>query len=98
MSRAQHRIERDERVLAWGVRANDTLVLRPLRRRLMVDHMSPAQAERLQLLHGSLTYRDKRLEWFRRRDRRRSCEHLDPPRLSAFERVLFEFARPGWSC
>jgi hypothetical protein len=22
-------------------------------------------------------------------------EHLDPPRLSAFERVLFEFARPG---
>jgi hypothetical protein len=22
-------------------------------------------------------------------------EHLDPPRLRAFERVLFEFARPG---
>ncbi|HEX7035905.1 MAG TPA: methyltransferase type 12, partial [Pseudomonadales bacterium] len=22
-------------------------------------------------------------------------EHLDPPRLKAFERVLFEFARPG---
>jgi hypothetical protein len=22
-------------------------------------------------------------------------EHLDPPRLAAFERVLFEFARPG---
>ena len=22
-------------------------------------------------------------------------EHLDPPRLQAFERVLFEFARPG---
>jgi len=22
-------------------------------------------------------------------------EHLDPPRLSAFERVLFEFAKPG---
>ena len=22
-------------------------------------------------------------------------EHLDPPRLSAFERVLFEFARPA---
>jgi hypothetical protein len=22
-------------------------------------------------------------------------EHLDPPRMAAFERVLFEFARPG---
>ena len=22
-------------------------------------------------------------------------EHIDPPRLSAFERVVFEFARPG---
>ena len=22
-------------------------------------------------------------------------EHLDPPRLAAFERVVFEFARPG---
>ena len=49
---------------------------------------------RLELLHGSLIYRDKRLEGFDAAAVVEVIEHLDPPRLSAFERVLFEFARP----
>ena len=39
-------------------------------------------------------YRDKRLEGFDAAAVVEVVEHLDPPRLSAFERVLFEFARP----
>jgi 3' terminal RNA ribose 2'-O-methyltransferase Hen1 len=50
---------------------------------------------RLQLIQGSLTYRDRRLAGFDAAAVVEVVEHLDPPRLSAFERVLFEFARPG---
>lgn len=46
-------------------------------------------------MHGSLMYRDKRLEGFDAAAVVEVIEHLDPPRLSAFERVLFEFAKPG---
>ena len=52
------------------------------------------QAQRVRLLHGSLVYRDKRLEGFDAASVVEVVEHLDPPRLSAFERVLFEFAKP----
>jgi 3' terminal RNA ribose 2'-O-methyltransferase Hen1 len=45
-------------------------------------------------LHGSLTYRDRRLAGYDAAAVVEVIEHLDPPRLSAFERVLFEFARP----
>ena len=50
--------------------------------------------ERLSLIHGSLMYRDKRLAGFDAASVVEVIEHLDPPRLSAFERVVFEFARP----
>ena len=43
-------------------------------------------------------YRDKRLEGFDAAAVVEVVEHLDPPRLAAFERVVFEFARPGRSC
>ena len=46
------------------------------------------------LIHGSLTYRDRRLEGFDAAAVVEVVEHLDPPRLAAFERVVFEFARP----
>jgi 3' terminal RNA ribose 2'-O-methyltransferase Hen1 len=63
-------------------------------RRLRVDRLPTMQANRLKLIHGSLMYRDKRLEGFDAAAVVEVVEHLDPPRLSAFERVLFEFARP----
>jgi hypothetical protein len=39
-------------------------------------------------------YRDKRLEGFDAATVVEVIEHLDPPRLAAFERVLFESAQP----
>jgi 3' terminal RNA ribose 2'-O-methyltransferase Hen1 len=62
--------------------------------RLGYERLPPMQKERLELIHGSLMYRDKRLEGFDAAVVVEVVEHLDPPRLSAFERVLFEFARP----
>lgn len=53
------------------------------------------QRQRIRLLHGSLMYRDTRLEGFDAAAVVEVIEHLDPPRLAAFERVLFECARPG---
>jgi hypothetical protein len=40
-------------------------------------------------------YRDQRLEGFDAAAVVEVVEHLDPPRLSAFEHVLFEWARPS---
>jgi len=62
--------------------------------RLGYDRLPPKQRERIELIHGSLMYRDSRLAGFDAAAVIEVVEHLDPPRLSAFERVLFEFARP----
>ena len=69
--------------------------LETARDRLKLDRLPERQAARIKLIHGSLIYRDRRLEGFDAAAVVEVVEHLDPPRLSAFERVLFEFARPG---
>jgi len=63
--------------------------------RLHLDRLPSRQRERIHLIQGSLTYRDKRLAGFDAAAVVEVVEHLDPPRLAAFERVLFEWARPG---
>ena len=63
--------------------------------RLRLDRLPERQQERIRLIHGSLMYRDSRLTGFDAAAVVEVVEHLDPPRLAAFERVLFEFARPG---
>lgn len=63
--------------------------------RLKMERLPDKLREKIKLLHGSLTYRDKRLENFDAATVIEVIEHLDTARLSAFERVLFEFARPG---
>ena len=63
-------------------------------RRLKLERLPDPQANRVKLIHGSLMYRDKRLEGFDAASVVEVVEHLDPPRLKAFERVLFEFAKP----
>lgn len=62
--------------------------------RLGIDRMSPARRERIKLLHGSLMYSDPRIEGYDAAAVVEVIEHLDEPRLHAFEKVLFDRARP----
>jgi 3' terminal RNA ribose 2'-O-methyltransferase Hen1 len=62
--------------------------------RLHLDRLPPRQRARIRLIHGSLTYRDPRLAGYDAATVVEVIEHLDPPRLASFERVLFEAARP----
>ncbi|MEO8608419.1 MAG: 3' terminal RNA ribose 2'-O-methyltransferase Hen1 [Chloroflexota bacterium] len=63
--------------------------------RLRLEQMPSKKRERINLIHGSLVYRDPRLSGYDAAAVVEVIEHLDPPRLSAFERAVFEFARPG---
>ncbi|MFQ5595262.1 MAG: 3' terminal RNA ribose 2'-O-methyltransferase Hen1 [Anaerolineae bacterium] len=63
--------------------------------RLHLDRLPPRQRGRIKLIHGSLTYRDKRLAGYDAATVVEVIEHLDEWRLRAFERVVFEFAQPG---
>jgi len=64
------------------------------RDRLRLDRLPETQARRIRVIHGSLIYRDRRLEGFDAAAVVEVIEHLDPPRLASFERNVFEFARP----
>lgn len=68
--------------------------LETARKRLRFDRMAPFVRQRIELIHGSLMYRDQRLAGFDAAAAIEVIEHLDPPRLSAFERVIFEHAQP----
>ena len=62
--------------------------------RLKLDRMPDLRRKRVDLIQASLTYRDGRFA-----DCDAACaieviEHIDTSRLGAFERVLFEFAKP----
>lgn len=63
--------------------------------KLKLNQMGEKQRARIELIQGSLMYRDKRLEGYDAAAVVEVIEHLDAPRLAAFERVLFEFAKPG---
>lgn len=63
--------------------------------RLGYNEMAPKQKERISIMQGALTYRDKRLEGFEAAAIVEVIEHLDLNRLKAFQRVVFEFAKPN---
>jgi 3' terminal RNA ribose 2'-O-methyltransferase Hen1 len=62
--------------------------------KLRLERLPERQRKRLELIQGSLVYRDKRLNGFDGAALVEVIEHLDRPRLLALERVLFEFTRP----
>lgn len=63
--------------------------------RLHMDRLPERKRERISLFQGSLTYRDERLAGFDAACAVEVIEHIEPSRLAAFERVVFEFARPA---
>ena len=63
-------------------------------RRLKLDRLPSMQRDRIRLHHGALTYRDEKLAGFDAAAIVEVIEHLDPARLSAFERVVFQHAQP----
>jgi protein phosphatase len=62
--------------------------------RLNLERLPLKQRDRVKLIHGSLTYRDKRIANFDAAALVEAIEHLDAPRLSSLERVVFEAAKP----
>lgn len=64
-------------------------------RRLKLEETPERLKERVKLIHGSLTYQDKRLHNFEAATCIEVIEHLDEGRLEALERVLFQEARPN---
>lgn len=62
--------------------------------RLRLDTMPDKRRERLHLFQSSLTYLDERLKGFDAACAVEVIEHLEPERLVAFERALFDFAQP----
>ncbi|KFN42550.1 3' terminal RNA ribose 2'-O-methyltransferase Hen1 [Arenimonas oryziterrae] len=63
--------------------------------RLHLDRLPPLKRARIDLQQGSLTYRDARLTGFDAACAVEVIEHIDPQRLLAFERNVFEFAQPA---
>lgn len=63
-------------------------------RRLRLATLPPLVRARVDLIHGSLTYRDDRLGGYDAAVLCEVIEHMDEPRLEAMERVVFEHARP----
>ncbi|MBX2813278.1 MAG: 3' terminal RNA ribose 2'-O-methyltransferase Hen1 [Myxococcales bacterium] len=64
------------------------------KKRLRLDELPPRQRQRIDLIQGSLTYRDSRFSGHEAACLVEVIEHLDSERLAALEQVVFEFASP----
>lgn len=63
--------------------------------RLKLDHMPDIKRRRIELLQGSLVYRDDRIKGFDAAVVIEVIEHMEAERLPAFEAAIFGHARPG---
>ncbi|HEX8258415.1 MAG TPA: 3' terminal RNA ribose 2'-O-methyltransferase Hen1 [Allosphingosinicella sp.] len=63
--------------------------------RLRLESMPDLQRKRIELIQGSLVYRDDRLKGFDAAAVVEVIEHMDADRLPSFEQALFGHARPG---
>jgi 3' terminal RNA ribose 2'-O-methyltransferase Hen1 len=80
-----------QRILGMDV-SNNTIDI--AKNRLHWDDMSEKKRNRIEIIQGSLLYRDQRISGFDIATCIEVIEHMDEPRLKAFERVVFEFAKP----
>lgn len=64
-------------------------------RALHLEQASDAERQRIQLLHGSVVYRDDRLRGLDAMVLMEVIEHVEPSRLPALEDAVFAGARPG---
>ena len=71
-------------------------VLEKAKSKLKVERMSDYMLNKLSLFQGSLTYKDNRFKGYDAVCVIEVIEHLDLSRLTAFERVVFEFTRPRY--
>lgn len=62
--------------------------------KLHYDRMPEYRKKKLTLIQGSLTYQDKRFSGYDCACIVEVIEHIEPLRIPAFERVIFEFAQP----
>lgn len=69
-------------------------VLEKAAQRLRLDRMNPHRRQKLTLMQASLTYKDMRLAGYDCACAVEVIEHIEPGRLPAFERAIFEFASP----
>lgn len=65
------------------------------RRMLQLDRASDAERDRIELLHGSVVYRDDRLRGYDAMVLMEVVEHVDPSRLAALEDAVFAGAAPA---
>lgn len=80
-------------LIALSVEDVSLRALEIAKRRLNWDKLTEKQRARINLLHGSLIYRDQHLAGFNVATVVEVIEHLDFLRLDAFECVLLEFSR-----
>lgn len=64
-------------------------------RMLRLDAASDAERDRIELLHGSVVYRDDRLRNYDAMVLMEVIEHVEPPRLRALEDAVFAGAHPA---
>ncbi len=64
-------------------------------RRLKLE-LHPLRKNRISLFQAALTYRDERFSGYDAVCALEVIEHIEPSRLQAFERVIFEFAAPPY--
>jgi 3' terminal RNA ribose 2'-O-methyltransferase Hen1 len=68
--------------------------LEKVKSRLRFDRLAPTLQNKLNLVHGSLTYRDRELTGFHAAALVEVIEHMDEGRLEAMERTVFRDLRP----
>jgi 3' terminal RNA ribose 2'-O-methyltransferase Hen1 len=80
-----------ERIVGLDIASRDLAIAAE---RLHLAEMSEAQRRRIELRHGALTYRDRRLAGFDAAALVEVIEHVDPSRLGALADAVFGVARP----